>query len=74
MNNRNQEVFVSQELTMKEVARDLKISVSVLYGLMDKDKTFVTYKVGGSRRMSKGDLEAWKQQQKEENAELVSAA
>jgi excisionase family DNA binding protein len=65
---------VSQELTMKEVCGDLKISQAKLYLLLAKDKTFVTYKVGGSRRMSKSDLEAWKQQQKEENAELVSAA
>ena len=65
---------MNQELTMKEVAADLKISNSALYILMANDKNFVTYKVGGARRMSRADLEAWKKRQKKETRELASAA
>ncbi len=66
---------MSQELTIKEICADLKISEAKFFVLLAKDKTFITYKVGGSRRMSRSDLEAWKKAQKAKPEQtLVSAA
>jgi excisionase family DNA binding protein len=55
---------LSSELTIEDILQDLQIGRATLYRLIETDADFITYKVGGSRRMSRADLERWKDKQK----------
>jgi hypothetical protein len=46
---------LSSELTIEDILQDLQIGRATLYRLIETDADFITYKVGGSQRMSRAD-------------------
>ncbi len=57
--------MVDQILTLKEVAAYLKLAEKTAYRLASEGK-LPGFKVGGSWRFKREDLEAWIQEQKEQ--------
>jgi excisionase family DNA binding protein len=56
--------MTEQMITLKEVAEYLKLAEQTAYRLA-ADKNLPGFKVGGSWRFKKSDLEAWLEQQKD---------
>ncbi len=60
--------MVDQILTLKEVAAYLKLAEKTAYRLASEGK-LPGFKVGGSWRFKREDLEAWIEEKKSQNAD-----